>query len=108
VSETTLDRLISKGLVDAYACHKACGEYWTQCECHEVWVERQGGLEALTQAEESDKREYHVEWDEDAVVVCSRCETPVSFDDVSPDYWASCNECDEDLYKFECKLETDS
>ena len=58
MSETTLDRLISKGLVDAYACHKACGEYWTQCECYEVWVESQGGLEALMQEEESAKREY--------------------------------------------------
>jgi len=58
VIETTLDRLISKGLVDAYACHKACGEYWTQCECHEVWVESQGGIEALEEAEESAKREY--------------------------------------------------
>lgn len=58
MSDSTLDRLISKGLVDAYACHKACGEYWTQCECHEVWIEKQGGLEALMQGEESDKREY--------------------------------------------------
>ena len=37
--------------------------------------------------------------------VCNRCDTPVEFDDVSPGYWASCPEHDEDLDKWECKVE---
>ena len=32
---------------------------------------------------------------------CNRCNTEVSFDDVSPDYYAVCPHHDEDLYKFE-------
>ena len=32
---------------------------------------------------------------------CNRCNTEVSFDDVSPDYYAVCPRHDEDLYKFE-------
>ena len=39
------------------------------------------------------------------IAVCNRCDTPVDFDDVSPGYWASCPEHDEDLDKWECKLE---
>ena len=37
--------------------------------------------------------------------LCNRCDTPVEFDEVSPDYWAYCPQHEEDLYKFECKLE---
>jgi hypothetical protein len=44
-----------------------------------------------------------------ATALCNRCETPVILDDVeslvSTGYWAYCPEHDEDLYKFECKLE---
>ena len=40
-----------------------------------------------------------------ATALCNRCDTPVEFDDVSPGYWASCPEHDEDLYKVECYLE---
>jgi len=87
VSETTLDRLISKGLVDAYACHKACGEYWTQCECYEVWVESQGGLEALMQEEESAKREYLDN-------SCQWCDSTAPLADVED--WFYSNNPDED------------
>ena len=37
--------------------------------------------------------------------VCNRCDTPVSFDDVSPGYWAVCPKHDEDLFMIECKVE---
>lgn len=33
--------------------------------------------------------------------VCRRCGTPVSYDDVSPGYFAVCPEHDEDLYLIE-------
>jgi len=39
------------------------------------------------------------------IAVCNRCETPVEFENVSPDYWAVCPEHDEDLDKWECKIE---
>jgi hypothetical protein len=35
---------------------------------------------------------------------CHKCNTPVKYDKVSPDYFCYCPECDEDLYKFETKL----
>lgn len=35
--------------------------------------------------------------------VCSRCETPVTFNNVSAGYWATCPEHDEDLFQFECE-----
>ena len=34
--------------------------------------------------------------------VCGRCLTPVTFDDVSLGYWATCPEHDEDLNEWEC------
>ena len=37
--------------------------------------------------------------------VCNRCETPVSFDDVTQGYWAVCPQHDEDLFMIECKVE---
>lgn len=37
--------------------------------------------------------------------VCNRCNTPVEFQDVTPGYFAWCPHHDEDLYKFECKIE---
>jgi hypothetical protein len=37
--------------------------------------------------------------------VCSRCDTPVEFDEVSPGYWAVCPSHDEDLFMIECKVE---
>lgn len=37
--------------------------------------------------------------------VCNRCDTPVSFDDVSPGYWAVCPKHDEDLFMIECKVD---
>lgn len=33
---------------------------------------------------------------------CNRCGSVVSFEDVSPGYYAVCPEHDEDLYKMEC------
>ncbi len=30
-----------------------------------------------------------------------RCDTPISFEDVSDGYYAQCPECDEDLFTFE-------
>jgi hypothetical protein len=33
--------------------------------------------------------------------ICSRCETPVSFENVSEGYYAVCPEHYEDLYRFE-------
>ena len=36
-------------------------------------------------------------------VVCARCETPVSFTDVSSGYFAVCPQHDEDLFQFETK-----
>jgi hypothetical protein len=38
-------------------------------------------------------------------ILCNRCNTPVSFDEVSPGYWAVCPEHNEDLFMIECKLE---
>lgn len=38
-------------------------------------------------------------------IVCNRCDTPVSFDDVSQGYWAVCPQHDEDLFMIECKIE---
>ena len=58
MNQETLDRIISKGLLDENNRHTECGFYWLFCECYEVWVEKQGGLEALMQEEESAKREY--------------------------------------------------
>ena len=37
--------------------------------------------------------------------LCNRCDTPVSFDDVSPGYWAVCPQHDEDLDKWEIFIE---
>lgn len=37
------------------------------------------------------------------VAVCCRCETPVSFEDVSQGYYAACPAHNEDLYSFEVK-----
>jgi hypothetical protein len=28
-----LDEMILSGLVDEWACHKACGEHYTKCRC---------------------------------------------------------------------------
>lgn len=41
--------------------------------------------------------------------VCCRCYEEVSTDTdkVSDDYFAYCPSCDEDLYRFECKLADD-
>jgi len=33
--------------------------------------------------------------------VCNRCLTPVNYENVSPGYYAVCNEHQEDLYEFE-------
>jgi hypothetical protein len=38
-------------------------------------------------------------------ILCNRCNTPVSFDEVSSGYWAVCPKHDEDLLMIECKLE---
>jgi hypothetical protein len=35
--------------------------------------------------------------------VCNRCLTPVTFDDVSLGYWATCPEHEEDLNEWECE-----
>jgi len=35
--------------------------------------------------------------------VCSRCQTPVVFDNVSSGYYAVCPNHDEDLYEFETR-----
>ena len=35
--------------------------------------------------------------------VCSRCDTPVIYEDVSQGYYAVCPTHDEDLYQFETK-----
>jgi hypothetical protein len=37
-------------------------------------------------------------------IVCSRCDTLVSFDDVTPGYWAYCPQHDEDLFMIECEI----
>lgn len=37
------------------------------------------------------------------MIVCARCETRVSFTDVSDGYYAVCLRHDEDLYQFETK-----
>jgi hypothetical protein len=34
-------------------------------------------------------------------IKCGRCDTPVVFTDVSPNYFAVCPEHDEDLYSYE-------
>ena len=33
---------------------------------------------------------------------CARCGSMLSFEDVTPEYYASCNECDEDVDRWEC------
>lgn len=38
---------------------------------------------------------------ENAQIICSRCKSPVSFEDVSEHYFAVCLEHDEDLFEFE-------
>jgi hypothetical protein len=40
-----------------------------------------------------------------ARAVCNRCNNPLEFTAVSPGYFGWCFYHDEDLYKFECKLE---
>jgi len=35
--------------------------------------------------------------------VCSRCATPVVFDEVSDGYYAVCPQHDEDVYQFETR-----
>lgn len=35
--------------------------------------------------------------------VCSRCKTPVIYQNISPGYFAVCPEHEEDLYTFEVK-----
>jgi hypothetical protein len=37
-------------------------------------------------------------------IVCDRCETEVSFEDVSAGYYAVCLKHDEDLYQIETKV----
>ena len=37
-------------------------------------------------------------------IVCNRCGTLVSFDDVSLGYWAVCPKHDEDLFMIECEI----
>lgn len=39
------------------------------------------------------------------MIVCARCRTPVSFEQVSDGYYAVCPYHDEDLYDFETKEE---
>jgi uncharacterized paraquat-inducible protein A len=40
--------------------------------------------------------------------LCFKCKTKVDFTKVSPDYYAYCPECDEDLYKFETVIQEKS
>lgn len=40
----------------------------------------------------------------DNTICCTRCETPVSFDDVCEGYFAVCPHHEEDLYEFETML----
>jgi transcription initiation factor IIE alpha subunit len=37
------------------------------------------------------------------VIICNRCETEVTFDEVSEGYFAFCPKHDEDLYKIETR-----
>ena len=34
---------------------------------------------------------------------CFRCGSQVTYDEVSPDYYAYCKYCDEDMYSFEIR-----
>jgi hypothetical protein len=40
---------------------------------------------------------------EKAKEYCFRCGNQVTYDEVSPDYYAYCEYCDEDMYSFEIR-----
>ena len=77
------------------------GEYYVKisCECGYQWaaIRRNGVMKRVLRVIKG----HACDNEREKKVICARCCTPVSFNEVSPGYYAVCEYHDEDLYQFE-------